>query len=162
MNDYNWFVIVRSVHVLSIVLWIGGVAFITTVLLPSILKHINTEQRFTLFEQLEQSFSWQAKLTTLLAGASGWYMLHYLNAWQRYLHIEFWWLHLMTFIWLIFSIVLFVLEPLFLHKWFKNKAKEHCENTFNNILRMHRILLFLSLLAVVGATLGSHGWATNT
>ncbi|TPH13343.1 hypothetical protein [Litorilituus lipolyticus] len=157
MNDYDWFIIARAVHVLSVVMWIGGVAFITTVLLPAMLKHIKNEQRFTLFEQLEHSFSWQAKLTTIAAGVSGFYMLYFLNAWHRYLYVEFWWLHLMTIIWLIFSIVLFVLEPLFLHKWFENQAKTNSKQTFITILRMHRVLLFLSLLAVAGAVLGSHG-----
>ena len=30
------FILARAVHVLSVLLWIGGVAFVTTVLLPAV------------------------------------------------------------------------------------------------------------------------------
>jgi hypothetical protein len=36
------------------------------------------------FERLEGRFSWKARLTTILTGASGFYMLHVLDAWERF------------------------------------------------------------------------------
>jgi uncharacterized membrane protein len=157
MKDFDLFVLARSMHVLAVVIWIGGVAFITTVLLPALKKILDAEQRITLFEQLEHKFSWQAKVTTLATGISGYYMMEFLDAWQRFQDPSFWWLHLMTFVWLVFTLVLFVLEPLFLHRWFLEQAKKDSEKTFNKILRMHQILLSLSLLAVFGAVAGAHG-----
>jgi hypothetical protein len=50
-------------------------------------------------------------------------MVHGLDAWGRYLDLSFWWVHLMTLVWLIFTLVLFVLEPLFLHRWFRTFAQ---------------------------------------
>ncbi len=158
MTDFDLFVLARSVHVLAVVIWIGGVAFITTVLLPSLKKLATSEQRIELFEQLEHKFAWQAKITTLATGISGYYMLNFLNAWQRYQDLQFWWLHLMTFIWFIFTLVLFVLEPLFLHRWFLEQAKKDSDKTFAKIQRMHQILLALSLIAVFGAVAGTHGY----
>ncbi|NQY88919.1 MAG: hypothetical protein HRT51_14440 [Colwellia sp.] len=158
MKDYELFVVARSVHVLAVVIWIGGVAFITTVLLPAIAKIVDSEQRIALFEQLENKFSVQAKVMTLATGISGYYMLDFLNAWQRYQDLQFWWLHLMTLIWFIFTVVLFVLEPLFLHHWFLQQAKKDAEKTFAKIQRMHQVLLTLSLVAVFGAVAGSHGY----
>ncbi len=158
MKDFDLFVLARSVHVLAVVIWIGGVAFITTVLLPALKKLATSEQRIELFEQLEHKFSWQAKLTTLVTGISGFYMVYFLDAWHRYQELQFWWLHLMTCIWAIFTLVLFVFEPLFLHRWFLEQAKKDCEKTFAKIQRMHNILLTLSLVAVFGAVAGSHGY----
>ena len=66
--NYEHFVIARAIHVLCIVFWIGGAAFVTTVLIPSIR---NSENRLELFESLEGKFSFQAKVTTLLTGLSG-------------------------------------------------------------------------------------------
>ena len=43
--NYNHFVIARVIHILGIVLWIGGVAFVTTVLIPSIRKTQSPENR---------------------------------------------------------------------------------------------------------------------
>lgn len=157
MNDFDLFVFARSVHVLAVVVWIGGVAFITTVLLPALNNMTDKTQRVSLFEQLEHKFAWHAKLATLVTGISGYYMLDFLNAWQRYQDLSFWWLHLMTFVWFIFSLVLFILEPLFLHRWFIEQAEKDCDKTFALLQRMHYLLLSLSLLAVFGAVSGSHG-----
>jgi hypothetical protein len=116
------------------------------------------EQRISLFEQLEHKFALHAKLATVTAGISGYYMLDFLNAWQRYQDIHFWWLHLMTLVWFIFTLVLFVLEPLFLHRWFSENAKKDSDKTFARLQQMHYLLLSLSLLAVFGAMAGSHGY----
>lgn len=158
MHDFDLFVLARTIHVVAIVFWIGGVAFITTTLLPTINKVVDKEQRVLLFEQLEHKFAWHAKLATLATGVSGYYMLDFLNAWQRYQELQYWWLHLMTFVWLIFSLVLFVLEPLFLHRWFIEQAKKDSNKSFKLLQKMHYILFSISILAVVGAVGGSHGY----
>ncbi len=66
----------RVLHVIAIVIWIGGVAFITTALIPAIRKIQPPEDCLQIFEILERKFSFQAKLTTLIAGLSSFYMLH--------------------------------------------------------------------------------------
>ena len=70
-------------------LWIGGVAFVTTVLIPS-LKNINgSTNKLELFEQREGKFSFQAKLVTLVTGISGFFMIEVMNAWDRYKHLQY-------------------------------------------------------------------------
>ena len=157
MENFNYFVFARVLHVIGVVLWIGGVAFVTTVLIPS-LKNINdSTNKLELFEQLEGKFSFQAKLATLLTGISGFYMVEVMNAWDRYQQLQFWWMHLMTLIWIVFTLVLFVLEPLFLHQWFHEQAVKNSVKTFSLVHTIHKILLALSLLAVFGAVAGAHG-----
>ena len=151
-------VFARIVHVLSVVLWIGGVAFVTTVLIPAILRMPPDERRIEAFERLESRFALQARFTTLLAGASGLYMLHAMGAWSRYLDPAYWWVHLMTLVWLAFTIVLFALEPLFLHRWFVEAAKRDSDRAFRILQRMHWVLLTLSLVAVVGGVAGTRGF----
>lgn len=158
MEDYNIFVITRALHVIGVVFWIGGVAFVTTVLIPSLKNNADHYNRWELFEQLEGRFGKQAKLATLLTGISGYYMLDLMGAWGRYLQLQYWWVHLMTFIWVIFTLVLFVLEPWFLHSWFKKQANKDSDQAFSLLHRFHIILLTLSLLAVAGAVGGSHGY----
>lgn len=159
MNNPDYFIFARVLHVLGVVLWIGGVAFVTTVLIPALKKIPNTNNnRLELFEQLEGKFALQAKFVTLITGISGFYMLGFLHAWDRYQHLQFWWMHLMTLIWFIFTLVLFVLEPLVLHKRFRKQALEDSEKAFMWLHRMHKILLTLSLIAIVGAVAGAHGF----
>ncbi|MGR5147331.1 hypothetical protein ACQKP8_12395 [Photobacterium alginatilyticum] len=158
MNDFDFFVLARVLHVFGVVMWIGGVAFVTTVLIPSLRRVSNAENRLDLFEQLEGRFSLQAKITTLITGTSGYYMLDVMNAWDRYLLPQFWWMHLMTFVWMIFTLVLFVLEPLVLHRWFHQQAQKNSERAFVWLHRMHQVLLSLSLIAVLGAVAGANGY----
>jgi uncharacterized membrane protein len=151
-------VLARVVHVLSVVLWIGGVAFVTTVLVPAVRRLPSGAQRIEVFEQLEARFARQARVTTVLAGGSGLYMIHATGAWSRYLDPAFWWVHLMTLVWLAFTLVLFVLEPLFLHRWFVAAAKRDSERAFRLLQNMHWVLLTLSVAAIVGAVAGSRGY----
>jgi len=159
MDNFSHFVFARALHVIGVLFWIGGVAFVTTVLIPSLKKITNTNDRLALFEQLESKFGLQAKIATLLTGLSGFYMLEALNAWDRYLQAQFWWMHLMTLVWAIFTLVLFVLEPLFLHQLFREMAIKNSDKTFARLHLMHIILLTLSVVAVLGAVAGSHGFS---
>lgn len=150
-------VLARMAHVLGVVLWIGGVAFVTLVLLPGLKRLPDPGERVAMFERLEGGFAWQARLTTLLTGGTGLYMLYALDAWERFQDPGQWWLHAMSMLWLIFTLMLFVLEPLVLHKWFERRAQAQPESTLALIQRLHWVLLAASLVTVAGAVAGVHG-----
>jgi uncharacterized membrane protein len=152
------YVLARVIHVLAVVLWIGGVAMVATVLIPAIRRMKSGADQIDFFERVEARFAWQAKITTLLAGLSGFYMLNYIYAWDRYTEPKFWWIHAMTMVWALFMFVLFVAEPLFLHRLFKKHADRDPAKTFAFVHRLHMILLVMSLVTVAGAVAGSHGW----
>jgi len=158
MGEFELFVLARVLHVLGVVLWIGGVAFVTLVLIPALIKLADKDQRLNLFEQLEGRFAFQARIVTVITGLAGFYMVEFMDIWHRYQQPEYWWMHLMTIIWVIFTLVLFVLEPLILHRYFHNLAIKDSELAFKRLHRMHKVLLSLSLLAVLGAVAGSHGF----
>jgi len=154
----EYFTLARVIHVLAIVFWIGGVSMITTVVIPLIKKVKNPDERYRTFEEIEDKFALQAKITTTITGLSGFYMLYALDAWDRYMQVQYWWLHAMTFVWFIFTLVLFVLEPLILHKLFYKYAHSHPDKTFRFLHHFHWVLLSLSILTIAGAVAGSHGW----
>lgn len=155
MMDYA---LPRVLHVLAVVLWIGGVGFVTTVLLPAVRRMKSPEERVAFFEEVESRFATQARATTLLAGATGFYLLHRLSAWSWFGEPSRWYLHAMVGVWLVFTLMLFVLEPLFLHRWFQQRAARDPEGTFRIIQRLHVVLLTISLVATAGAVAGAHGW----
>jgi len=158
MENYSLFVVARAVHVVSVVIWIGGVYFVTTVLIPNLRCEKDHQIRFEQFESMERRFALQAKFITVIAGLSGFYMVFFLNAWQQFQYIQFWWLQLMTFVWLVFTVVLFILEPLVLHRWFHKSAETNSDRTFALLHNFHKVILTLSLVAVFGAVAGSHGF----
>ena len=158
MNDFELYTLARVLHVLAVILWIGGVAMVTTVLIPAIKRMVSKEEQVQTFEKIEGRFSLQAKITTLVTGITGFYMLYALDGWDRYFDYRFWWVHAMTLVWIIFSLVLYVLEPLLLHKIFRKYAEQNPEKTFKIMHRAHWFLLLLSLITTAGAVAGSHGW----
>ena len=148
----------RVLHVVGVVLWIGGVAFVTTVVIPMLRRLPSGEERLRLFEAIEGRFSIQARVVTLVTGITGFYMLQGFDAWDRYQDLSFWWVHLMTLVWLVFTLVLFILEPLFLHRWFKAFAERDSEGAFRLLHRFHVLLLAVSLIAIAGAVAGVRGF----
>ena len=157
MNSLNYFIFARVLHVLGVVLWIGGVAFVTTVLIPALKEIPSGEKRLEQFERLERRFANQARVVTVITGLSGFYLLYAMDAWERYHSAEYWWVHLMTAIWTIFTLVLFILEPLVLHRFFADLVRKDSEKAFVWLQRMHRVLLSLSVLAIAGGVAGAHG-----
>ncbi|MGO8918947.1 MAG: hypothetical protein ACLQJR_23855 [Stellaceae bacterium] len=149
--------IALAIHVLAVVLWIGGVAMVTTVLLPAIRRLKSAQERLAFFATIERRFAWQARGTTLLAGLSGFYMVDRLGLWSAFPSLDYWWLDAMVLVWLLFTLMLFIAEPLFLDRWLEARARRAPEATFALLQRLHWALLVLSLVTIIGAVAGSHG-----
>lgn len=149
------FVIARAVHILSIVLWIGGVGFVTLTATPAIRAAHPAAERLAAFHRFEARFVIQARLWVLLAGVSGFWMVWRGDLWSRFHDGHFWWMHAMLAMWLLFMAMLFVIEPLLLHRRFK--ASVTPEKDFDRLEIMHRVLLTLLVVTVLGAALGSRG-----
>jgi uncharacterized membrane protein len=154
MNDLA---IARAIHVLAVVVWIGGVAMVTTVILPMVRRaQIPTEGQM-LLEAVERRFIWQARIATLLVAASGFYMVERLDLWDRFRNIEFWWMHAMVLLWLIFTFVLFVGEPLAARTHTKDGSQPASKGRLSLMQWLHWVLLLLSAITVLAAVAGSQG-----
>lgn len=149
------FALMRVVHVLAVTLWIGGVGFVTLVVMPMLGAAERGQARLASFERIEKRFAFQARLWVLLAGASGLWMIWRADLWDRFADLHFWWMHLMVATWTVFALMLFVVEPLHLRRRLKHSASPAPD--FARMLRLHRVLLFASLATIFGAVGGSHG-----
>ena len=152
----DWGSLARAIHILSVVVWIGGVWLVTTALLPS-MKRKPPEQWMRDFDEVEQRFAPQARIAVLLVLLSGLYMLYAYDLWDRFANPRFWWMHLMVAVWLLFAVLLFVLEPLAVHRVVDRRASTAPEATLKLMLRFHSIILALALLAIFAAVGGAHG-----
>lgn len=153
------FVFARVLHILGVVLWIGGVAMVTTVLLPTLARTQPATEAMAFFAQFRRRFAAQARFSTLLVGITGFYMVYILDAWQRFMHWQYWWMHMMVLIWLLFSVMLFVVEPRVRHRQDVLPERGNISaETFVRIQHKHLLLLILSLVTIAGAVAGSHGW----
>ena len=152
----DWGSLARAIHILSVVVWIGGVSLVTTALLPA-MKRKPTEQWIREFDEVERRFAPQARIAVLLVLLSGLYMLYAYDLWDRFADARFWWMHLMVGVWLVFTVLLFVIEPLAVRHAVRERRLGPPLVTLTRILWMHRLLLALSLTAIFAAVGGSHG-----
>ncbi len=152
---FDDFTIARVVHVASIVGWIGGVWFVTFVIMPAIARSEPPASRLSAFHRIEQGFAPQAKVWVLLAGVSGFWMTERADLWTRFAEPTFWWMHAMLMLWTLFALMLFVIEPLFLHRRMAESATPEAD--FRLMATMHRVLSLVALITVLGAMAGAHG-----
>lgn len=127
-------------------------------ILPAVRRFAEPARRVTFFDAVEGRFAFQARISTLVAGLSGFFLIWRTEAFDRFLDPgRFWFIHAMVALWAIFTVVLFVLEPLVQHRWFSARAARDPESTMAIVLRVHRVLSTVAIVTVGGAVLGAHG-----
>ena len=149
--------VARAIHVLAIVLWIGGVSMVTTVVLPAARRGAFGDRPLEAFLAVERRFSWQARMAVIAAGLSGLYMLWRVDLWSRFGQASFWWMHAMLGLWLVFAVILFAIEPV-LSPGTNAKAQRDPARALKVIQRIHQGLLSLAAVTILAAVAGAHGW----
>lgn len=145
-----------AVHLLAVVWWIGGLAFVTLVFLPA-LRADCVDDPHALVDAIERRFAPQARIAVLLSGLSGGYLLWALGAWPRLTMLHFWWVDAMMGYWLLFFVMLFIIEPsgLLRRAVFVNRDPARAWQRFH---WLHAILLGFGVVIIAAAAAGSHGF----
>lgn len=152
----TWAALAIVVHVLGVVWWLGGLAFVTLVLLPT-LRAETADNPKALLEAVERRFAPQARIALGLVGLSGGYLLWVTGLWRALDHTVFWWLNAMIGYWLLFAVLLFVVEPLGLLQRHVLTADNPARG-WQRFHRMHAVLLGLGVVVVAAGAAGSHGY----
>ncbi|MBS0274352.1 MAG: hypothetical protein JSR55_08115 [Proteobacteria bacterium] len=151
----------RALHVLAVVVWIGGVSMVTAVVLPALRRGDLGPDWLRAFQAIEHRFVWWARAAVIVAGITGIWMVADADLWDRFRTAGFWWMHAMACLWLLFAFILFIGEPLIFHNRFMRMAQQEPERAFRRLHRVHWVLLTLSIVTIFGAVAGSHGWAVR-
>src|ERR1051325_6726230 len=120
----------RALHVIAVVVWIGGLSIVTTTLLPVIRRGELGTDWLAAFRAIERRFVWQARIAILLVGATGLYMVQEADLWDRFSSLAYWWMHAMVGLWAIFAFGLFFVEPLILDRRLPDLAARPPAATF--------------------------------
>lgn len=123
--------------------------------MPAIQRAEPPVGRLQTFHRIEAGFAPQARLWVLLAGASGFWMVWRADLWARFADPHFWWMHAMLGLWFVFALMLFVAEPLFLHRRMERSIAPDLD--FRRMVIMHRVLSVAALVTILGAMAGAHG-----
>jgi len=156
MSQLNDIELARALHVLFVVHWIGGVAFVTLVALPLARASKDAAKGWALFEAIEQRFSAQVKWSMPLAGLSGLWMAWRLDLWAEFADPAFWWLDAMVLLWAVFMAAVFLVEPI-AHARLKAEAALDPGAVLRRLSRAHLVLLAAAIITILGAVAGSNG-----
>lgn len=147
------------VHTLTVILWIGGLAFVTTVIFPIIYTTKEPLQKVLLFQRIEHRYVKIAKTYAVITAASGFLMLF----WTGFYRALFTWrgmgLTLMALMGLFWLVLLFGLEPILIKRLLKlaEKGERDPNAIFGLLNRFHWVMLALSLAAGAGGVTYAHG-----
>src|SRR3990172_13132200 len=95
-----------TVHVIGVVLWIGGVAFVTMVVLPMIMRMENSLEKVLFFQGVEHRFAKIAKTSVLVVGVTGVLLLQITGKWSVMFKASGIGPTLMGVVWLFYVLVL--------------------------------------------------------
>jgi uncharacterized membrane protein len=146
----------RALHVLFVVHWIGGLAFVTLVALPLARASEDPRTGWALFDAIERRFAAQVRWSILLAGATGLWMVWRLDLWAQFGDPTFWWLDAMALIWALFMALVFVVEPI-AHARLKTEVARDPAGALRRLFRAHLVLLTAAAVTILGAVPGAHG-----
>ena len=147
----------RALHVVAVVVWIGGLSIVTTALLPAIRRGELGDNWVAAFQAIERRFARQARIAIVSVGGTGFYMVGQGDLWDRFTSLAYWRMHAMVGLWAIFVIGLFLAEPLIIDRRLHALGIRRRAATFAWLAGVHQALLMLSLVTVFGAVAGRDG-----
>ena len=139
--------ILTAVHVLGVVIWIGGVAFVTMIVFPMITRMENSLEKVIFFQGIEHRFARVAKSSVVVVGLTGGWLLHVTGEWRILFSMAGLGPTLMILVWTIYLLVLLFEGELF-KMIFGGRAQQDTDKVFSLLSRSHWVILSLSLLAV--------------
>src|SRR3990170_6587833 len=146
-----FFPLMHVLHLITVILWIGGLGFITILVLPLIIKMPDPLQKVLFFQRIERKFAPMARVYNAITGITGLIMMFMTGAEKLLFTRAGLPLLLMLAVWAFWAIMLFGLEPIIIRRMLDNMAKGgnkmEIETVFSRMNRLHVALLALSLAA---------------
>jgi len=155
------FYLMHIIHLLTVILWIGGLAFVTIIILPMAIRNPDALGKVLMFQRVEHKFAPMARIYVLITGITGFVMV-FLMGWHRlYFTRAGAPLTVMTLIWVFWFVMLWGLEPLVIKKMLEKMAKSgekmEIETIFARMNRLHWMMVIISLVAATAGALVAHG-----
>lgn len=156
------FILMHIIHLITVILWIGGLAFVTVIMLPITLGTKDSLQKVLSFQRVEHRFAKLARIYNIVTGVSGFVMLFMMD-WQKLLFTrDGAALTVMTVIWVFWFVMLFGLEPIIirkmLEKMIKGEEKMDIDGVFRKMFVLHWVLMVVSFAAAAAGALHAHGY----
>lgn len=151
-----WIPLLTAIHVALVVLWIGGVCFVTIIIFPMLLSMGDSLEKVLMFQRVESVFARQARVYAWIVGPTG-FLLLYLKG----LHTKLFTSgavgpSVMLIVWIFYTLVLTFEKKVFAFI-FKDPKKFDATKIFARLARGHWIIMGASLAAVFIGVFAGHG-----
>lgn len=145
-----------AIHVAVIVLWIGGVAFVTAIIFPIITRTGDSFEQVLLFQRVEHRFARHAKIYVALTGVTGFWLLYSMGMFRLLFTRAGLGVTAMLCAWLFYLLVLLFEKRIF-KKVFGRPAQFDAPKVFKFLGAFHWVVLGVSMLAVLAGVWQGHG-----
>ncbi len=145
-----------AIHVLGVVIWIGGVAFVTIIVFPMILRMESSLEKVIFFQGLEHRFARIAKVSVAVVGITGAWLLSISGQWRDLFALRGIGPTLMLVVWTLYALIL-LLEGRLFKVIFGGGAQQDTAKVFRRLAVFHWFVLGFSLLAVAVGMWAGHG-----
>ncbi len=148
--------ILLIIHVICVIVWIGGVAFVTTVIFPMMYRTEGSLEKALLFQGVEHRFAGMVKWLIAIVGVTGFWLLFVKYGVAILLQTRGIGIVIMLFAWALYTTVLLSERKVF-GRIFADPEKIDMDKALKMINVMHWFLLIISFSAVAGGVWFGHG-----
>lgn len=145
-----------ALHVLGVVIWIGGVAFVTIIVFPMIIRMESSIEKVLFFQGVEHRFAKIAKICVVIVGATGIWLLSLTGEGRLLFTMPGIGPTIMLVVWALYVLVL-IFEGRLFKVLFRGDAQRDSAKVFSKLAAFHWVVLGLSLLAVGVGVWAGHG-----
>jgi uncharacterized membrane protein len=147
--------ILLIIHVICVIVWIGGVAFVTMVIFPMMYQTEGSLEKALMFQRVEHRFAGMVKWFIAIVGATGLYMLYAQYGIGILLQTRGIGILIMLFAWALYTTVILSERKIF-GRLFADPEKIDMDKALKMINVMHWFLLIISFTAVAGGVWFGH------
>ncbi len=148
--------ILLIIHVICVIIWIGGVAFVTTVIFPMMYKTEGSLEKALLFQRVEHRFAGMVRWLIALVGVTGFWILSTKYGFTILLQRRGLGIVIMIAVWALYTTVLLSERRIF-GRIFADPEKIDMDRALRMINVMHWVLLTISFSAVAAGVWFGHG-----
>lgn len=144
------------IHVIGVIIWIGGVAFVTTVIFPMMYRTEGSLEKALLFQRVEHRFAGMVRWLIVIVGATGFWILYDRYGFAILSQTRGVGIVIMIAAWALYTTILLSERKIF-GRIFADPEKIDMDRALRSINAMHWALLTLSFSAVAAGVWFAHG-----
>jgi len=156
LEDTLLLTLLLIIHVICVIVWIGGVTFVTTVIFPMMYRTEGSLEKALLFQGVEHRFAAIVRWLIVIVGATGLYILYAKFGFGILLQARGTGILIMIVVWTLYASILLSERKIF-SRLFANPEKVDINKTLKMLNAMHWFLIIISFSAVAAGVWFGHG-----